>query len=125
MLYKYSDFVLTEGAKSRPGVIYWNNQLDDLINKNWYDISVVKEKPGYAIVFRTEGAETDYNYYQVLLSTKGKEEFLMEDPFNKKFVEKLNTEFWKKAPEYVEKMAYEPKFLGDLGHVKDAKRYNL
>lgn len=122
-LYRYSDYVLNEGSRTNPTVVYWNDQLEKLLKDEWRDISIEKEKMKlYKLKFRSAG-ESDYNFYQVLLNTETGEEYLMENP--KLFLEKFNTEFWKDAPKYVEQLAYTPKFLGDVQHVKDAKKYNL
>jgi len=130
MIYKYSDFLdkenlLTEGGKYRPSNIYYVDDVIDLIDKEWYGLEVEKHKVNfYKLNFRVKDDDDTYNYYSVLIEKKFNDDmFYMED--STKFKEKFKHEFLKNPTEYIEKFKYEPKFLGDLSHVKDAGKYNM
>lgn len=128
MIYKYSDFLsseklINEGSSYRPTLIYYNDELK--IDREWYELKVEKNRPGLLnIRFRVKNQDEAYNYYFVLLKHDlGKEEIYMDN--SDKFKEKFKHEFFKNAHEYIKDFKWEPKFLGDLQHVKDSGKYNL
>lgn len=138
MLYKYSDYIkenskydlIKEGGKDSPTIIYWINQLEKILNIDWTEISTEKytgDRNKFYIKFYADGGSL--GYYQVLVERKGANDFYyMEDNENntiEKFQKKFSNEFWKKAGVYVEKMKYDPKFLGDLSHVRNSNKYNM
>lgn len=129
MIHKYTDFALYEGSSSNPTIIYWNEQLKPLLNKNWTEISTkkwVQERTYFILNFKA--SEGDYPYYGVIISPffrNSKEEFLMEDSVEIEFIKKFKTEFWKMPQNYYKNLEYEPLCLGDLQHVKDAEKYNM
>jgi len=141
MLYKYSDYIkdislIEEGSTERPDVIYWINQLEKIINVDWTDISTYeysKRSNKFYIKFKAFENDGDkkeiYAYYSVLIEKKGNNDiYYMEDNENnvsEKFKKKLNKEFFKNASEYVKNMAYDPKCLGDLSHVRTSNKYNI
>ena len=134
MLYKYSDYIkenslIKEGLETNPSILYWYSQFEKKLNENWVEISTKKfDTDKYYINFRIENSDK-YGYYKVLVERKGENDFYyMEDNENDtitKFQKKLGNEFWKKASVYVENMKYDPKFLGDLSHVRDSNKYNM
>lgn len=126
MIHTYSQFInsINEGTSSNPEIIYWNSQLENLLNKHWSNISTKKYTSDiYEINFKVEGLNNDnkYTYYAVLVG-KG-EKFMMED--STKFVEKFKVEFWNNSGEYIDNMKYKPKCLGDLTSVVRSKKSNL
>lgn len=128
MLKKYSDFIINEGSIHSPSCVYWDRQLEELLKKDWLDISVKKQQNKYKISFRT--GNDQYDYYSVLFENKGgKDRYLMEEPVKgdvvSKFIEKFKTEFFKNEEEYIKNLAYDPKCLGDLRYLRDSSKYNL
>ena len=130
MIYKYSDFLskeklIKEGSSYNPTIIYYNDEMEPLLDTEWYDLKVVKNRPGlYNLIFRIEEKDKNYNYYLVLMNDNmGKNEIYMDNPNN--FKEKFKNEFFKKPHEYIENFKFDPKFLGDLKHIRDAGKYNL
>lgn len=143
MLYKYSDYIkensliddlIKEGSEDKPSIIYWSNQLEKISNIDWTKISTEKytgDRNKFYIKFYAYNNEgkAEYGYYQVLVERKGADDFyFMEDNNNNtigQFQKKFTNEFWKNASEYVEKMKYDPKCLGDISHVRSGNKYNL
>lgn len=125
MVYNYSDFLIQEGYSYSEDSIYWNSRLNELLNNDWYDISVTKYKRNfYYLKFRVKEKDEEYNYYSVLVEDKNNNDiYYMED--SSKFVKKFKSEFFRNASEYVDKLVYEPKCLGDLQHVKDGNKFNI
>ena len=135
MIHKYSDFLnlIAEGSESKPTMIYWDYQLDKLLNENWIQISTqnfnvkkayteVKAQGKYSIKFRTDNAEN--GYYSVIVEQKGNDDILYLES-SEKFIKKFTDEFYKNAVENIKKLKYEPKFLGDLEHIKMSGKYNI
>jgi hypothetical protein len=129
VLHNYLDFVkesldhVNEGSEKSPTYIYWDNKLlEDLLDKEWTNITVTKLSDKYSINFKA--GNDQYNYYGVIVANKnGNDFFYLEHP--EKFIPKFKNEFWKKAYEYVKNMKYDPKCLGSLQHVRDSEKYNL
>ena len=123
LVYKYSDYI-KEGSNVNPTIVYWNDQIDDLLDKKWTDINVKHSSGYYNVNFRCDGLDVKYNYYSVLLQPDPKEEYLMED--STKFIEKFKIEFWNNPDKYINNMTYTPACLGDVEHVRDAtNKYNV
>jgi hypothetical protein len=133
MIRNYSDYInlINEaytGTNPSPRSIYWSHQLDNVINKEWTQISVVAgSSPTLEIKFRTGDEKNDY--YLVLFEKAVTDVYyLTDDETSKKFQEKLKIEFWK-APEIyyknIKKIRMAPKCLGDISHLADADKYNI
>jgi hypothetical protein len=121
-----SDFLLIkEGSKYNPSYIYYINDIKKLVKEDWTNISVTslsKVDERYDVKFRAGNG--DYDYFQVILENKGETDFYyLEDP--ELFIRKFKEEFFKNTIQYVDNMVYDPKCLGDLHHIRDAKQYNL
>lgn len=137
MIRSYSDFIVEkldlvkEGAEASPTLIYWEHRLNDILDKNWTDIvielirtnrdNIGKDK--YLIKFKI--GDDKYDSFGALIDSNNN--LLMEDTGNaiSKFEQKFKTEFWKNPTEYINKMDFDPKFLGDVSHIRDAGKYNL
>jgi hypothetical protein len=139
MLLKYLEYVINEGSINHSQTIYWGSLLETLLNNknesNWSEISIkpFKWQPEgyhfdhhkYLINFKI--GESEYDYYSVIIEKRDNYDFyyLENIETTKKFIRKFNDEFWKNASEYVKKLDYEPKCLGDLEHVRASNKYNL
>jgi hypothetical protein len=131
MLNKYLDFInenfnIAEGYVSHPTVIYWNENVNDVLNDEWFDISVSRYGyPIYIIKFRIGNDKNDtHNYYQAVLENKGSNDiYYMENP--EPFIAKFKTEFSKHSLEYINNMKYDPKALGDLSFIRASAKFNL
>jgi len=130
MLDKYLDFInenfnITEGYVNHPSVVYWSENADSLLNDNWFDISVNRYSPPvYIIKFRVGDNDKDqYNYYNVVIEKGTTDTYYMENP--EPFIEKFKTEFLKHPLDYIDNMKYDPKALGDLGHIRNSSKFNL
>ena len=134
MISKYSDYLSLmkneayTGSNPQPSPIYWDSELENVLNNEWYQISFGRHSGGiYIVKFRT--GDKRYDYYSVLFE-KDKNIFYLEDSdkqTSKKFQEKLKTEFWKNPQEYYNNKLklYAPKCLGDIDHLSDSSKYNL
>jgi hypothetical protein len=125
MLHKYSDYIsnINEGSSKRPQVLYWNSQVEKLLNNEWTEINS-KRYTGSIYSLNFKAGEDDYDYYNILIEKKGSSDFYyMED--STKFAEKLKIEFWKNPDIYYKELKYAPKVLGDISHLKDADKFNL
>jgi len=115
-----NESLIKEGSSSKPSYIYWNEQLKDIIDKDWNEISVSRHSSDkYCINFKV--GDDKYDYYSVIVDSKDNYYLESTEQFIKKFIK----EFWKNATLYVKNMKYNPKCLGDLQHVKDSEKYNL
>lgn len=129
MINKYLDFInenyiVTEGYKNNPSVIYWSENVDKVLNDDWFDISVTRRNsPIYIINFRIGDKNTESNYYEAVLERGSTDIYYMENP--QPFMEKFKTEFLKHPLDYVDNMKYDPKVLGDLGHIRNSNKFNL
>lgn len=126
MIYKYSEYVINEGSSSSESLIYWSNQLQMLLNRDWTEISSKKYKDNlYYIHFKA--GNDKYDYYKVLVE-KGDIYYMEENenvnPIND-FQKKLNEEFWKTPQSYFKDLKYSPKCLGDISHLSHADKYNI
>ena len=130
MLSNYSNFInynlIKEGSSDRPETIYWGYQLKDLLVKDWTEISTSRYTDNKCLVKFRSGPDK-YDFCAVIFEAKniGGDFYYMEDNVSEKFIKKFKAEFWKNASEYVKKLQYSPKCLGDLSHVRDAEKYNL
>jgi len=129
MLKTYTSFItkINEGSDSSPTIIYWDHQLVDVLDKEWTNITVkilTHSSNIYTIGFKAGNEK--YDYYGVLFDSSSNS-LLVQDTHNvdSKFQKKLNIEFWKNAVEYSKNMDFDPKFLGDVSHIRDAERYNM
>ena len=73
MLSNYLKFtnenLIKEGSSSKPGCIYWNEQLKDIINIDWNEISVSRHTSSvYRINFKA--GDDKYDYYSVIVDSK-------------------------------------------------------
>lgn len=124
MIHNYSEYIslINEGIKY-PGLIYWNDQLENILNIEWSEIStsIIVGKPNvYSINFKTSDSD-----YSVLVENKGKEIYYLENFDSKKFESKLNIEFFKNEEVYSKNFKYDPKCLGDINYLRDARNFNL
>lgn len=126
MIHKYSDYItlLSEGLKDKPDLIYWNFQLEDILNKEWSEISSSKIV-GKSNIFSINFKINTGNYYSVLVENKGNEIYYLENFNSKKFESKLKIEFFKNEEEYIKNFNYDPKCLGDINYLRDARNFNL
>ncbi len=124
MVYRYYDFIKESASNAR--AIYWdNNDFILALNSDWTEIKIEGKRFSkyYSIVFRV--GPNKYDIQSAILD-KDMEEFIFsKKDMSEKFKQKFYKEFWKNAPEYVNNMAYDPKFLGDVKHVRDAAKYNM
>ena len=123
MIHNYSSFI-NESHSYDSGPIYWEAQMESIVDKDWYDIHVARLGPQRLIKFRVSEGDEKYNYYSAILDIHP-DEYYMAEGVEKIFTEKFNNEFWKNAGEYIDNMKYVPQCLGDVSHVKDATKYNL
>lgn len=127
MIRNYLDYInlINEaytGSNPTPKSIYWNNQLEDIMNNEWTQISITRFSSNlFEIKFRT--GEEKFDYHSVLVE-KG-DKYLLEDNISEKFQEKLKTEFWKAPQDYYKNIKYAPKCLGDISHIADVEKYNM
>lgn len=126
MLHKYSDYItsINEGTDKKPQVLYWDSNINKLLDKDWSEISSNRYSGSvYSVRFKAGSGE--YDYFNVLVEKKGisSELFYLEDPT--KFTEKLKMEFWKNPYIYYKNLKYVPKALGDISHLKDSEKFNL
>lgn len=124
MIHKYSDYItsINEGSSSNSQVLYWNFQINKILDKEWSDFSSKHYSGGiYSLNFKA--GEDDY--YSILVEKKGSSSdfYYMEDPTI--FIEKLNTDFWKHPDIYYKNLKYAPRSLGDISHLKNADKFNL
>jgi hypothetical protein len=127
MLHRYSDFIdlISEGSKDKPTFIYWEHQLESILNKEWTDISVEHMADKYKIIFKVGPDKYDF-YGMIILRKQNEDIYYVEKPeVTKKFTEKFNHEFWENATAYVKNLKYTPKCLGDVEYVRDSEKYNL
>jgi len=131
MLHNYLDYIkenfnhINEGSLSSPTSIYWEHQLNKIINNNWSNISVTKFSGKYLINFKCDDSDDDkYSYYSVIIENKnGKDIYYMENP--DRFINKFKKEFFKNETEYYKNFVYNPKCLGDIEYLKDSDKYNI
>jgi hypothetical protein len=125
MLYKYSDYIKEGGSTSSSAeLIYWQHQLDNILGNDWTEISCKKVQDKYQISFKTGSGQ--YDYYGIILKKGTDDIYYVETPETaKKFTEKFYHEFWENPQLYANNLAYTPKCLGDIQHVKDAEKYNM
>jgi len=128
MINKYLDFIndnfnVNESFQRKSSVIYWNENVDEVLNENWSDISVSRYNyPIYVIKFKVEGKESN-DYSVVFEGNKTRDIYYMENP--EPFIKKFKEEFFKNAIEYVVNMKYDPVVLGDLEHIRNSNKFNI
>lgn len=130
MLNKYLEFInehcsnINEGSSYNPTVIYWEDNLNEILNYNWSNISITYwSKNIYKINFRVEN-NLNNNYYIGLVEDKKNNDFYyMENSTT--FIEKFKTEFNSNAMNYYDNLKYVPKALGNLDHIKNASKFNV
>jgi len=126
MIYKYLDFI-TEGYESEKSPIYWNSQLNEIIDKEWLDFSSSKFSGNiFFIKFKiNDGGK--YPFYSVLVENKlGKDVYLMEDNISEKFIEKFKKDFWRNATKYASEFKkFKPKCIGDWTQIEMTNKFNL
>ena len=63
--------MILEGSNYRPTNIYWESQLNDISDNEWYSIKVEKyQGKFYKIRFRSKAEDDTYNHYSVLIEKK-------------------------------------------------------
>jgi len=122
MIRSYSDYTsLNEGSHNSSGNIYYNSQLESLLNSDWTDFSSTRYSGSiYELKFKV-----GKNSYQVLVEKNyGAEDFYyMQDSI--KFQEKFKNEFWKEPELNYQNLKYSPKCLGETAYLKVKDKYNL
>lgn len=131
MIHNYSNFldisksdILNEGSTGNPQTLYWNDQFNDIKDKDWTEISTIRyNSEKYIIQFKA--GENRYDYFGVIVDFKNKsnEEYYLENP--KPVLEKLKNDFWKLPHIYIKNLKYKPGIFGDLSHIEDSDIYNL
>ena len=139
MIYKYSNFVLTNEKntityKYNYNLYWYDDNFKELLNNDWNNIIINEYKQKvknfnklYKIIFSTK--ESNDKSYSVLIENKGNEDYYLLDDSNdsiatKIFVEKLKKEF-EKNKEYALNFKYDPKCLGKLDYIRDKENYNI
>jgi len=119
MLHKYSDFIVNESMTSNPRPIYWKRQLDEISEKEWTSFEIRRVGEYKTIMFELGDSRYSFLYDR-------NESLLIEDNLNQDTVKnKIKTEFWKNAQEYVKNLKFKPSFLGDLDMAIDSNKYNM
>lgn len=127
MLRNYSDYInytiIKEASEPSPTEIYWDRQVEELLDRDWENISTNLYAQTIKIIkFRAGSGK--YDYYSVLFEKSGdNDEYFLQN--SDKFIKKFTIEFWKNAQEYVKNFKFEPKCLGDLSSVKNTEKYNI
>lgn len=130
MIRNYSDFlnvvkIYEGGSESRPEIIYWKKQFNEIKNTNWIDIKTIKYSSNkYNIIIKIDNNDK-YPYYGVMVDNSKGDDYYMEDA--EPFKEKLKNEFYKSPQKYYKNMLkYKPDILkNDIERLEDAEKYNL
>jgi len=137
MINKYLEFIsenfvgVNEGSSYNPTVLYWEENLNEILNYKWYDISTDRWNGSiyrwngsiYTINFKVD-INSNPSYYIVVLENKFTSDlYYMEnsEPFMKKFKNEFNSN----PIEYYKNLKYIPKVLGNLDHIKNASKFNI
>lgn len=133
MIYKYLDFItedhtlITESHDSEKGPIYWESQLNEILNEDWSEFSSARYSGDiFFIKFKTDDGGK-YPYYSVLVEKKLYQDvYFMEDNVSEKFIKKFKTEFWKNAAKYApEFKKFKPNCIGDWNQIAITNKFNL
>jgi len=125
MIYKYFDFI-KEGATSDGSPIYWEDQLKEIIEKEWIDFSSSRYTGDiYHINFKVNDG-SKYPYYSVLVKNESSDVYILEDGIAENFIQKFRNDFYRNVEKYLPGFKkFKPKCIGDWNQLDMAIKYNV
>jgi hypothetical protein len=124
-LQRFSEYGKLYEARKYSKNIYWDHQLDEVLDMDWTDIRTLRIDRKYSITFETDDKDGGYIMSVYLDIYRGVNKYMLEERAIQKFINKFKKEFEKHPTEYVKNFKFDPKCLGDLDLYRTAEKFNM